>query len=142
MPKKRSGGFDPLTPHRGHCPLDPYWGSAPDPVSLRRLGAAAPRPLTILPSRTRHIRLVTVTVAQIRLPQTLSLAARVERREKIILRYCSFADFFRRPSAPTPRSSTITVGDRESFHHGPSLHTNVSVFDFQYLVTLVSPVLW
>src|SRR5277367_1860737 len=38
-------GVAPLTPHRGLCPLDPCWGSAPDPVGLRRLGAAAPRPL-------------------------------------------------------------------------------------------------
>src|SRR5277367_4505945 len=45
MPKNRSGGFAPLTPHRGLCPLDPCWGSAPDPVGLRRLRAAAPRPL-------------------------------------------------------------------------------------------------
>src|SRR5277367_4791909 len=45
LPKKRSGGFAPLTPHWGPCPLDSCWGSAPDPVDLRLLGATALRPL-------------------------------------------------------------------------------------------------
>src|SRR5277367_1041538 len=45
IPKNCSGGFAPLTPHRGLCPLDPCWGSAPDPVGLRQLGAVAPKPL-------------------------------------------------------------------------------------------------
>src|SRR5277367_2308224 len=43
--KKSLGGLRPPTPHRGLCPLDPCWGSAPDPVGLRRLGSATPRPL-------------------------------------------------------------------------------------------------
>src|SRR5277367_1702725 len=33
--KKSLGGLPPLTPpHRELCPLDPCWGSAPDPVPL------------------------------------------------------------------------------------------------------------
>src|SRR5277367_4202572 len=40
----------PPPPRRGLCLLDPCWGPAPDPVGLRRLGAAAPRPLRTLPT--------------------------------------------------------------------------------------------
>ena len=59
MPKNRSGGFAPLFPHRGICPLDPCWGSAQTPLASGGWGLPPPDPCTFSPAG-QDLRLVTV----------------------------------------------------------------------------------